>query len=147
MQRVKRFVLATFVQAVAACSGASAPAPQAPIAPLPPLSPPDGGVGNLAATREQCQTLMAHVVDLAAAEHKAVTLDDREHVRRSLGPFVEQCQEETAETVRCGNAATNLDEVAACQADPPEAQTTRSSSTSNSSVAPPGITPAAPRSP
>ena len=38
---------------------------------------------------------------------KDATLDDRDQVRKSLGPFVEQCQQETAETVRCGNAASD----------------------------------------
>jgi len=150
MQRVKGFVLAALVHAASACSGSSAPVANGPVAPLPPEAPADGGTsGN--ATREACQTLMAHVVDLAVAEHKDATLDDRDQVRKSLGAFVEQCQQETAETVRCGTAAANLDDLAACQParDPggQSDQRTRSNSTSNSSVAPPGITPAAPRSP
>jgi hypothetical protein len=44
---------------------------------------------------------------------------------------------------RCAIAATTLSALAACQ----PIQRTPSSSTSNSSVAPPGITPPAPRSP
>jgi hypothetical protein len=52
--------------------------------------------------------------------------------------FLSECR--TLEQVRCGMAATTTAELSICQATP-------SSSTSNSSVAPPGITPAAPRSP
>jgi hypothetical protein len=53
------------------------------------------------------------------------------------------CRALSRDTFRCAMAATTLTALAACQ----PAQRTPSSSTSNSSVAPGGMTPPAPRSP
>jgi hypothetical protein len=54
--------------------------------------------------------------------------------------LVAECGALTRDAYRCGLQATTVAALTACHA-------TRSSSTSNSSVAPGGITPAAPRSP
>ena len=63
--------------------------------------------------------------------------------------LAQRCRDLPRPDYDCAIAATTLDELAACDrtASAHAAQATRSSSTSNSSVAPGGITPAAPRSP
>ncbi len=98
-------------------------------------------------TERECTELVAHAVALYAAEVKATnqtpypTTDEAAKIEADLRTqFVADCRTTTQEHYRCGRAAKTLDELANCQATP-------SSSTSNSSVAPPGITPAAPLSP
>ena len=125
---------------VVGCGGTTAPATPPTIAPLPPDPVGDAGVAATTTSRADCEALMAHVVNLAVAEHAEATLEDREKVRAALGPFMDECLDETPANVHCAMEAPDLDALSACQM-------TRSNSTSNSSVAPPGITPAAPRSP
>lgn len=120
-------------------------------------TPPGGSnaprpdAGTVAATpgptERECTELVAHAVALYAAEVKATkqtaypTADETAKIEADLRTqFVADCRSTSREQYNCGRAATTLDELATCQATP-------SSSTSNSSVAPPGITPAAPLSP
>ncbi len=98
-------------------------------------------------TERECTELVAHAVALYAAEVKATkqtqfpTTDEAAKIEADLrGQFVADCRSTSQAAYRCGRAAKTLDELATCQPTP-------SSSTSNSSVAPPGITPAAPLSP
>jgi hypothetical protein len=128
----------------AACSsGAGTPAqPTKP----PPVGPVDAAVVAVSSPTEgECQQLVEHVVALTVREHAPAinpAPDDAEskQMDRSLRPYVAECMTLTSEAVRCGTDAPTLAALRACQA-------TRSSSTSNSSVAPGGITPPAPRSP
>jgi hypothetical protein len=71
----------------------------------------------------------------------ATTQSDHEAVRRGLREdFLAGCRTLSRAEWRCAVAAPTLAALSACQATP-------SSSTSNSSVAPGGIAPPAPRSP
>jgi hypothetical protein len=105
-----------------------ADAPAAPVEPGP--------------SEAQCDELITHAVALGIDEHRGETTQaDHEAVRRGLREdFMASCRALPAEAFRCALAAPTLDAMAGCQRTP-------SSSTSNSSVAPPGITPPAPRSP
>lgn len=94
-------------------------------------------------TAAECEVLVAHAIDLDARtrDPAAVPTDaEREQLRTALRPFVDECTAMSRESYQCGIAATTPAQLVSCQATP-------SSSTSNSSVAPPGITPAAPRAP
>jgi len=99
-----------------------------------------------APTEEECAALIAHALDLGARERIGLPAEqqpsdaDREHAREALAPLAEECRTLTRDDYRCAIEATTLAALEACQ-------TTRSSSTSNSSVAPGGMTPPAPRSP
>jgi hypothetical protein len=116
-----------------------APAPDAARAPIEP-----------APTAAECDALVAHAVQLAAADQRAherdhASDDDAARVERDLSvEYGPSCRAMSRAGYRCALAAATLDAFAACGGP---AQATRSSSTSNSSVAPGGITPAAPRSP
>jgi len=95
----------------------------------------------------ECDELITHAVVLGVDEQAArpgepqATEADHEAIRRSLHEdFVAGCRGLSREAYRCAMAATTLTELAACQR-------TDSNSTSNSSVAPAGMTPPAPRSP
>lgn len=129
---------------VAACSSSAAP-------PARPTSPGNGsgepGEPIAAApTERECEQLVAHAVALGAAERTGRPPDqlsteaDQEQLKIRLRPFVDECRALPRDSYRCAIAATALAELAACHSTP-------SSSTSNSSVAPGGITPPAPRSP
>jgi hypothetical protein len=77
----------------------------------------------------------------AARPEPRTTQADHETIRRTLREeFVTGCRALPRDALTCALAARTLSELAACQPSP-------SSSTSNSSVAPAGITPPAPRSP
>lgn len=91
----------------------------------------------------ECEALVVHAIELGTRERAAATAPteaERAQLRATLQPFVDECTAMPRESYRCALAATTTAQLAGCQA-------TRSSSTSNSSVAPGGITPAAPRSP
>ena len=126
------------VLALASCgSGHSAPAHPAP--------PPPERHGEVVATAEaapsaaECEQLLDHAIGLTG---KQLTDDDHAKVRAQLhDELLSQCQTMPRATYACAIAATTMAELAGCD------QRTPSSSTSNSSVAPGGITPAAPRSP
>ncbi len=98
-------------------------------------------------SERECTDLFAHALDLHVAEVKkskpsqAPTDAEIEKLEAELrDQFLAGCRASTLDGYRCARAATTLDALATCQATP-------SSSTSNSSVAPGGMTPAAPRSP
>ena len=127
---------------VAACSGGAgraahpAPPPAAHAAPPP---------ADDAPSEAECDQLITHAVALGIQEQAGSaahsTESDHEAVRRALhDDFLAGCRTLPRDAYRCAMAATTLTALAACQRTP-------SSSTSNSSVAPGGILPPAPRSP
>lgn len=128
---------------VTACSsGPASPAQPRPLPGLPAAAPPQA-----APSERECDELITHAVALGIDEQAAraagsrTTEADHEAVRRRLHEdFMSGCRSLPREAFRCAIAATTLSVLAACQATP-------SSSTSNSSVAPGGISPPAPRSP
>ena len=129
---------------VAACSsGATAPEHPQPIPAARDAGPPaPAGPGE-----RECDELITHAVVLGIDEQAArpaeqrATEADHEAVRRKLhDDFMTGCRMLPRDAFRCAIAANTLVEFAGCQA-------TRNSSTSNSSVAPGGMTPPAPRSP
>jgi len=127
---------------VAACSSGPG-SPEHP-RPPPPGDPPPSG----APSEQDCDRLINHAVVLGIDEQAAraephATPSDHEAIRRALHEdFMAGCRALSREAFRCAMAATTLAELARCQP-----QRTPSSSTSNNSVAPGGITPPAPRSP
>ena len=132
---------------VAACSGGSA-APAHP-APIPTTSPP---AAQAAPSERECDELITHAVALgineannsgsgSAAGAQTTTQADHEAVRRGLHEdFMTGCRALPRAAWRCAIAAPSLAALAACT----PGQDTPSSSTSNSNVAPGGITPPAP---
>jgi hypothetical protein len=101
------------------------------------------------ASERECDELITHAVKLGIDERASepggekpqTTAADHEAVRRKLHEdFMADCRTLPHEAVRCAMAQTTLAELSRCQS-------TRSNSTSNSSVAPGGMTPPAPRSP
>jgi len=129
---------------LAACSSGSNP-PEHP-QPLPAAHdaapPARAGPGE-----RECDELITHAVALGIDEQagrpaeQRATEADHEAVRRKLHEdFMSGCRTLPHDAFRCAIAATTLAELAGCQP-------MRSSSTSNSSVAPGGMTPPAPRSP
>jgi hypothetical protein len=95
----------------------------------------------------ECDELITHAVVLGIDEKRErpdeprSTEADHEAVRHKLHEdFMAGCRTLSRAAYQCAMAATQLAELARCQPTP-------SSSTSNSSVAPGGIAPPAPRSP
>lgn len=90
--------------------------------------------------------MVDHALQLEANERanmhpdQAPTQADQEGVASQLRAFVDECRTRSRESYRCAMAARSMSELVACQPTP-------SSSTSNSSVAPGGITPPAPVAP
>jgi hypothetical protein len=98
-------------------------------------------------SEQECDELITHAVALGIDEQAAhaqpphTTASDHEAVRRSLhDELAAGCRALSRDMHRCAMAATTLDALAGCQR-------ASSNSTSNSSVAPGGMTPPAPRSP
>jgi hypothetical protein len=107
------------------------------VAPAPPAGP----------SERECDELITHAVALgideeaASARRPRTTEADHEAVRRQLhDDFMTGCRTLARDAVRCALAAPSLPVLAACQRTP-------SSSTSNTRVAPPGMTPPAPLAP
>jgi hypothetical protein len=153
---------------VAACSGTAA----APVHPEPQPVSDAAQPARTTASERECDELITHAVvlgidersketgsgdpagsaggargnaprgvDERSKETPPTTAADHEAIRRKLHEdFMAECRGLSHEAVRCAIAAPSLTELTACQS-------TRSSSTSNSKVAPGGITPPAPRSP
>lgn len=128
---------------VAACSSGPSEAEH----PRPPPADPGGPTAEAAPSEPECDALITHAVALGIDEQAArspaarTTESDHEAIRRALhDQFLPGCRAMTRDAYRCAIAAGSLDALAACQRTP-------SSSTSNSSVAPGGIAPPAPRSP
>jgi hypothetical protein len=131
----------------AACGGAAPPAVQpVPVAAVPRAAPPPAGPSE-----HECDELITHAVALGIDEAAArggepTTEADHEAVRRQLHEeLMNGCRGLPREAFRCAIDAPSLPALAACQ--PGDGQRTPRSSTSNSNVAPGGITPPAPRSP
>ena len=98
----------------------------------------------MAPTAGECRELLDHAVALGMEEQRAKqpadhvpTATEQDRVRAALHPFSDECPAMSRDAYRCARAASSLTELAGCQPTP-------SSSTSNSSVAPGGITPPAP---
>jgi hypothetical protein len=102
--------------------------------------------GPTAPTEQECEQLFRHVVALHMAEQRRTVPTDQLPTEAEQAQLREElaadgeCRKLRRSELTCALAATTLAEVEACQP-------IRSSSTSNSRVAPPGITPPAPRSP
>jgi len=101
-------------------------------------------------SERECDELITHTVALGINEQAArpaepqATEADHEAIRRALQEdFMAGCLALPRDAYRCALAAPTLAALSACE--PP--QRMPSSSTSNSSVAPGGMTPPAPRSP
>jgi hypothetical protein len=126
----------------AACSGGSG-TPTRPTKPTP-TGTADAGVSAAPAlTTAECEQLVTHAVDLALRERAADPAPsdaEKAKAQEPLRSFTTECASLTRESYRCGIDATTLAALSACHA-------TFNSSTWNSKVAPPGITPPAPRSP
>src|SRR5262245_59566502 len=108
----------------------------------------DSGGAAAAPTERECEDLIAHAIRLRVAELKQTlppaqvpTEAEQAALGAELrGKFLTDCRGGSRRGYDCAIAARTLAELGGCQA-------TRSSSTSNSSVAPGGIAPPAPRSP
>jgi hypothetical protein len=101
-------------------------------------------------SERECDELITHAVALGIDEQAArptepqATEADHEAIRRALHEdFMTGCRTLAPDAYRCAIAAPTLAALSACE----PAQRTPISSTSNSSVAPGGMTPPAPRSP
>jgi hypothetical protein len=129
---------------VAACSGSAGGAAHPEPRPAGRTAAPPA---DDAPSDAECDQLITHAVALGVNEQAGrapaprSTESDHEAVRRSLqDEFLAGCRSLPRDAYRCAMAATTLAALAACQRTP-------SSSTSNSSVAPGGMTLPAPRSP
>jgi hypothetical protein len=131
---------------VFACSGHP---PSEPAHPHGSAAPTDGGVTVVVptgSTERECAEVVDHAIALHLAELRAQKPADQLPNDAEVAKLAAElraepgCRTLTRDGYRCGLAAKSLSELEACYA-------TRSSSTSNRSVAPGGITPAAPRSP
>ncbi len=97
-------------------------------------------------TEHECDELIAHVIELRVAELRMTTAPERMPTDAELAQLRTElradpgCRALPIDRYRCVIAAKTLADVAACHSTP-------SNSTSNSSVAPGGITPAAPALP
>ena len=82
----------------------------------------------------ECGELIDHAISLGMAEQPHATDADRDAVRASVSAdFLHECRALPRDRYTCAIAARTLAELEACQPMP-------SSSTSNSSVAPGGMT-------
>ena len=88
-----------------------------------------------------CHRLFVHVVALDDHAQKMVDSERAQVIDQLESELERECLTKPRAVVQCGIDAPTSDAIAACDQPMP------SSSTSNSSVAPPGITPPAPRSP
>jgi len=155
------WLLAALTLLFAACGGGHA----APARPAPAPLRHDAGVAAVGQppSAAECDRLIAHAVDLGMAEQRAHRTPERVPTEEQLAKvraqlhdgYAAACHALTREALACAMAATTLDTLAACDAPGASGdaagaagpQATPSSSTSNSSVAPGGMTPPAPRSP
>ena len=134
--------------ALAGCGG---PSPRVARPTLPRVAPDAPPAADRAPTRAECDQLIAHALALGVADQRAQLPPDRAATDPQAAQiaaelrdrFADACLRLPRATLRCALAAATTDALVACD----DAQPTRSSSTSNSSVAPGGITPPAPRSP
>lgn len=142
---MKQILGGTLLSLAVACSSTGGrPRPPGPGA------PPDAAVepSSTAPSERECDDLIGHAIAIRIAEMRQTvpadqlpTEAEQAALRGELrASFLPACREGSREGYQCAMAARTLAELDACQATP-------SSSTSNSSVAPGGITPPAPRSP
>jgi hypothetical protein len=100
--------------------------------------------GPAAPSERECDELIAHAVAIRIAElppEQTPSEAEQTALRGELhAAFLAPCRAGSREGYACGMAAKTLAELEGCHA-------TRNSSTSNSSVAPGGMAPPAPRSP
>ena len=109
---------------------------------------PDASIATDSPTERECTELIAHAVALGAAEQRqqlpadqVPTAAEQAQLAQELrAQFLPACRNGSRAVHRCAIASKTLAELAGCHA-------TLSSSTSNNSVAPPGITPPAPAAP
>jgi hypothetical protein len=129
-----------------ACSGGGRrPGPPGP-GPTPDAGPP--AVAATPPTERECDDLIARAIALRVAElqqtlpaDQVPTEAEQAALRTELrGKFLADCRSGSRRGYDCAIAAKTLAELGQCQRTP-------SSSTSNSSVAPGGITPPAPLAP
>ncbi len=146
-REVRELLAGALVSLVLACSSGGGH-PRPPVPGPPPDAPPPPPAAA-APTERECEDLIAHAIALRVAELKQTLPPEQvptEAEQAALGSelrgrFLADCQRGTRRGYDCAIAAKSLAELGSCQA-------MRSSSTSNSSVAPGGILPpAAPRSP
>jgi hypothetical protein len=133
--------------AVVACGGRTSTPAHPDLGSGAPHDAPAGTTAEAPPNDADCDALIAHAVALAAAERPEHTVndDDQAHARGDLhAQYAAKCRAMSRSDYLCALSAPSLESFAGC-ADHDHA--TRSSSTSNSSVAPGGMTPAAPRSP
>jgi hypothetical protein len=143
------FLSLALALALACSSSSSSGARQRPPGPghTPDGAPPPPPVAA-APTERECDDLIAHAIALRVAELRQTLPPEQvptEAEQAALGAelrtqFLADCRKGTRRGYDCAIAAKTLAELGGCQARP-------SSSTSNSSVAPGGILPPAPRSP
>ena len=131
-----------FAVLLASCGGGGHAAPQAP-APRAPAPRATEAVNERATevSVDECHRLFVHVVALDVHAQNMVDAERAQVVDKLEGELGRECLTKPRAVVLCGIDAPTSDAIAACDQPMP------SSSTSNSSVAPPGITPPAPRSP
>jgi hypothetical protein len=144
---VRELLAGAFVSLALACSsGSGRPRPPPP---PPALDAPPPPAAAATPTERECEGLIAHAIALRVAELRQTLPPEQvptEAEQAALGAelrgrFLADCRGGTRRGYDCAIAAKTLAELGGCQA-------TRSSSTSNSSIAPGGILPpAAPRSP
>ena len=110
----------------------------------PPQHPQGSASGNETRTvadlpsERECDDLIEHVIQLQVAERRDKPSDAELAQLRTELHGDASCRKLSRDRYRCAMGAKTSADYQACQ-------TTRSSSTSNSSVAPGGITPPAPR--
>ena len=101
---------------------------------------PRPNLAELAPSEIECDALFLHAIDLISTPE--VTGADKDQVVAALrDDFVRGCRGLPRSTFNCANGAATVDDMLACD------HANRRSSTSNSSVAPGGMSPPAPRSP
>src|SRR4051794_21470898 len=124
-----------FLLAIASCSGPGTD----PAHPHPGSGTPvDAAVATAGPTERDCHDQIKHVLELAAGDQK-LTTDELAKLETELSDrYLKVCRAGSLDGHHCAMAATTLAEVDSCHATP-------SSSTSNSKVAPGGMTPGAPR--
>ncbi|HUS29678.1 MAG TPA: hypothetical protein VMZ53_14340 [Kofleriaceae bacterium] len=129
------------VLALAACGGGTQAGPvTAHPEPPPPTRIESTPPVTKALVAEECQQLAKHVVQLSVKERPEDQQPSAEDLDKlDLRSTVELCLTLPRGTYDCAMAASTTTAMAACD------QRTPSSSTSNTSVAPGGITPPAPR--
>src|SRR5687768_3034667 len=109
---------------------------------------PDAEVATDSPTERECTELIAHAVTLGVAEQRKqlppdqlpTEADQTKLAQELRAQFLPVCRTGSREVHRCAMGSKTLAELAGCHATP-------SSSTSNNSVAPPGMTPPAPAAP